>query len=100
MADNFYYNCPAKSYWDLTDYRLNAVINDEIKRKNNITSEEEFRQFIKDNGVNGIYKMPKGCWNNESVHTYPTRQNPTTFYEESIKSIKNVNDITNKFYKK
>ena len=36
MADNFYSNCPAKSYWDLTDYRLNAIINDDIKQKNNI----------------------------------------------------------------
>ena len=100
MADNFYTNCPAKSYWDMTDYRPSAIINDEIKELNGITSEEEYRQYIKDTGVSGVYKMPKQCWNNNNIHIYPTRQKPSTFYEESINSMKNVNDITNKFYKK
>lgn len=100
MADNFYSNCPAKSYWDLTDYRLNAIINDDIKQKNNIKSEEEYRQFIKDNGINGVYKMPQQCWNNENVHIYQTRQNPNTFLTETLNSNKNNIDITNRFYKK
>ena len=100
MTDNFYTNCPAKiDYRELTDYRLNAIINDDIKAKHGITNEEDYRQFIKDNGMS-INKMPNQCWNTSNVHIYSTRQDPSTFITEAVNSSNNIKNITQQFYKK
>lgn len=101
MTDNFYTNCPAKiDYRELTDYRLNAIINDDIKTKNGITNEEDFRQFIKDKGTSAVYIMPNQCWHTSNVHIYNTRQDPSTFTTEAINSSNNIKNITQQFYKK
>ena len=100
MTDNFYTNCPAKiDYRELTDYRLNAIINDDIKAKYGITNEEDYRQFIKDNGMS-INKIPNQCWYTSTVHIYNTRQDPFTFTTEAINSSNNIKNITQQFYKK
>ena len=100
MTDNFYTNCPAKiDYRELTDYRLNAIINDDIKAKYGITNEEDYRQFIKDKGMS-INKMPNQCWHTSNVHIYNTRQDPFTFTTEAINSSNNIKNITQQFYKK
>ena len=100
MTDNFYTNCPAKiDYRELTDYRLNAIINDDIKAKYGITNEEDYRQFIKDKGMS-INKMPNQCWNTSNVHIYSTRQDPSTFATEAINSSNNIKNIAQQFYKK
>lgn len=101
MSDNFYTNCPAKiDYRELTDYRLNAIINDDIKLKNGITTEEDFRQFIKNKGTSAVYQMPNQCWYSADVHIYGTKQDYSTFTTEAINSGKNIKNITDQFYKK
>lgn len=97
MTDNFFYNCPAKTYnRDLTDYRPNSVMNEQIMKQNNINDYDSYREFLTTKGTEGLPKYGTKCWNNTNIHNYPTRQDPTTFYPEVITSNKNIQDIYNK----
>lgn len=100
MADNFYYNCPAKMYGrGFTDYRLNSDTNQIIMKNNGIQTPEEYRQFLQTKGIDAVPKYNYKCWNTETVHDYPTRQNPLTFYEETEKTNQNEQIQFKKFYK-
>jgi hypothetical protein len=87
--DNYYKNCPPKSYSrGLTNYKNPWVNNELIKNKNEIIRDDDYRLFLQMNGEKLMdaewlhLRNTQSCWNNACVHVYPTRQNPTTFTEE------------------
>lgn len=99
MTDNFYYNCPAKTYSRITDYRLNSDIEQINMIKYGIKTPEEYREFLQLRGEEVVPKNNFKYWNTEKVHDYPTRQNPLTFYPEMKKANENQHTIFEKFYK-
>lgn len=100
MSDNFFYNCPAKTYArDLTDYRPNSVMNEEIMKQKGIKDYESYREYLTTNGTNGLPQYGTKCWNNTNIHNYPTRQYPSTFYPEVIASNKNIQSVYSQYKK-
>jgi hypothetical protein len=89
MGDNFYTNCPARSYGrDLSNFNSSSMNNEYIKFMNGITRDDDYRLFLQMNGnalrdSEWMYlRKNYSCFNNACVHTFPLRQNPKDFYEE------------------
>ena len=87
--DNYYQNCPPKSYSrGLSNYRSPVVNNELIKHKYGIIRDDDYRLFLQQNAEKlmdseWIYlKNTQSCWNNACVHDFSTRQNPATFVAE------------------
>jgi len=88
--DNFYNKCPAKMSDGrlCTDYKPATHLNEQIKYINGITRDDEYRVFLQNNAQRiidrewEILRQTKSCWQNECVHTYPTRMYPPWFSEE------------------
>lgn len=87
--DNYYKNCPPKSYSKgLTNYRSPSSTNEYIKYMNGITRNDDYRLFLQTNAVKlmdteWMYLLNNNsCWNNACVHKYPTRMDPRDFASE------------------
>ena len=88
--DNYYENCPAKMGVDygLTDFRSPTVVNEDVKHKNNIVDNNDYRAFLQTNGTKIMdsewlkLKKTQSCWNNSCTHKYPLRMNPKDFIQE------------------
>lgn len=93
MSDNYYLNCPARSYArDLSNFKSSSMNNEYIKYMNDITRDDDYRLFLQMNGnmlrdSEWMYlRKNYSCFNNACVHTYPLRQDPRTFIEEREKA--------------
>ena len=89
--DNRYTGCPPKMSDGrlFLDARSATVINEDIKRINDIKGDDNnYRMFLENNAVKLMNnewqhaRKTKSCWKNECVHVYPTRVAPQSFYTE------------------
>lgn len=87
--DNYYQNCPPKSYSKgLSNYKSSWVNNELIKSKNGIVRDDDYRLFLQMNAEKLMdsewlnLRQTQSCWNNACVHDFPMRQNPVTFVQE------------------
>jgi hypothetical protein len=103
MTDNFYRNCPPMMSDGrlFTDYRADIRTNEYIKYVNGIGRDDEYRIFLQENGEEildkqwDVTRKNKSCWNNECIHSYPTRVYPPWFTEER-KAVDSVFDPNRK----
>ena len=93
MGDNYYTNCPARSYGrDLSNFKSSSVNNEYIKYMNGIVRDDDYRLFLQTNGNTLIdsewlyLRQNYSCFNNACVHQYPLRQDPRTFSQEMQKA--------------
>lgn len=95
MTDNFFINCPAKGFnRDLTDFRPSSEMNEQIMKDNGLKNYDDYREYIIKNGTSALPVYGKRCWNNENIHNQKTaRQNPSTFYNDIVKSNTNLKKI-------
>lgn len=81
--DNFYKGCPAvmSDGRFLSDWRQSTVRNENIKNRNGIRRDDQYRNFLQTNGLRimnndwDFNRKNNSCWANECVHNYPTRTN-------------------------
>ena len=91
--DNYYKNCPPRSYSKgLTNYKNPAIFDEVIRNNNNIIRNDDYRLFLQMNGNKLMdtewmhLRQTQSCWNNACVHDMPLRQDPRTFVEERDKA--------------
>jgi hypothetical protein len=104
MCDNLYCKnkCPAKcgpGFRELTDYRPNVYINEQVKYINGLNRDDEYRMFLQNNGeklMNGEWtylKQNNSCFINECIFDNKhVMVHPTTFDSE----MKRNNELLNK----
>lgn len=92
--DCFYSNCPAinGNARGLTNYQNPWSYENNLKTKNGIVREDDYRLFLQTNAKTLMdmewneLKNTQSCWNNVCVHTEPSRQNPATFAAERMRA--------------
>jgi len=104
MCDNFYCKkgCPAKcgpGFREVTEYRPNTYINEEIRYKNGLNRDDEYRMFLQKNG--GVIadnewsylRQNNSCYVNECIfNNKRTMVHPSIFPDE----LSHNNDLLNK----
>lgn len=88
--DNYYANCPAMNGVSrgLTNYQSSWIFDENLKRKNGIVRDDDYRNFLQMNGKKIMdaewneLKRTESCYNNACAHVYPLDQNPKSFSEE------------------
>ena len=89
--DNFRKGCPARMghFRELTDYRPNDTINQNIMRINGIVRNDDYRMMLQQNAETiidsqfNILKNHYSCQTNACIHNEPmTRTTPGSHYAE------------------
>lgn len=89
MCDNFFgCQCPPKSgpgFRELTNYKNSTLMNEEIRYANKIPREDQYRQFLINNGKEmsnqewNYMRANHSCWLNECAFRSNTMIPPSQF---------------------
>ena len=102
MVDNFYLNCPAKSYSrDFCNFYPNEEMNENIRKKYGIKNYKEYKLFLQNNGLNILSNKNNSCWNNFNVNSkYPLNINQKQLYEQMIENNEANSILFNQYFNK